>query len=104
MAQKKSSKVNKPKRQRSFILTVGVILLSGYFLISFIHTRVEITKRQKVSEDVSAQLQQQQETNAKIQAVIDGDKGDYMEKIAREELGYGKLGEKFFYNITPGSN
>lgn len=104
MKNQKSNKTKKQKNGVSFILTVGLILLSGYFLISFIHTRVEISKREKARDEVSSQIEQQQDKNAKLQAVIDGDKGDYMEKIAREELGYGKLGEKFFYNITPGVN
>lgn len=97
-------KQKKEKKKFSFILAVGLILLAGYFMISFVYTRVEIRERQKVAEEVSLQNEKQNEDNVKLQAVIDGDKSEYMEKIAREELGYGKVGEKFFYDITPGSN
>ena len=103
---KTDSKKNKSSKKfkGSFILVIAAVVLAWYFIMSFIDVGVQIHKREKVLEEVEQQVEQQQNENAKLQAVIDGDKSDYMEKIAREELGYGKLGEKFFYNVTPGAN
>ena len=104
--EKMQAKKNKSngKFKGSYILIAAAIILAWYLVMSFIDAGVKIRQREKVLENVSQQVVEQQEENAKLQAVIDGDKGDYMEKIAREELGYGKLGEKFFYNVTPGVN
>ena len=102
---KKQTKTNNARRFKgSYILLAALLIFVWYLAVSFIHTGIQIHNREKVLEEVSNQVEAQQDENAKLQAVLDGDKGDYMEKIAREELGYGKLGEKFFYNVTPGAN
>ena len=102
----RQSKNNKSTRKfkGSFLLLAAAVLVVWCLVISFIDINIKIHQREKVLEEVSQQVVEQQDENARIQAVIDGDKSDYMEKIAREELGYGKLGEKFFYNVTPGVN
>lgn len=104
MANKNTNQNNKRKFKGSYILLICAIALAWYLAVSFINTGVKIHRKEKELEEVSRQVELKQEENAKLQAVIDGDQGDYMEKIAREELGYGKLGEKFFYNVTPGAN
>lgn len=104
MAKKQVKKNNRRRFKGSYILIAAALILVWYLAVSFIHTGIQIHNKQKELEEVSLQVEAQQEENAKLQAVIDGDQGDYMEKIAREELGYGKLGEKFFYNVTPGAN
>ncbi len=104
MTRKQVKKNNKRGFKGSYILAAAALILAWYLAVSFIHTGIQIHNKEKELEEVSLQVEAQQEENAKLQAVIDGDQGDYMEKIAREELGYGKLGEKFFYNVTPGAN
>lgn len=102
---KKQVKKNSERRFKgSYILLAAALVLAWYLAMSFINAGVQIHRKEKELEEVSQQVVEQQEENAHLQAIIDGDQGDYMEKIAREELGYGKLGEKFFYNVTPGAN
>ncbi|MCR4564138.1 MAG: septum formation initiator family protein [Clostridiales bacterium] len=104
MANKQVKKNSKRRFRGSYILLAAALILAFYFAMSIINKGVEIHRKEKAYEEVSQQVAEQQEENARLQAVLDGDQGDYMEKIAREELGYGKLGEKFFYNVTPGAN
>ena len=45
----------------------------------------------------------QVEENERLQAIVDSeDKSEYLEKIAREKLGFIKPNEKVFYDVTPG--
>ena len=104
VAKKQAKKNSKRRFKGSYILLAAALVLAWYLTMSFINAGVQIHRKEKELEEVSQQVELQQEENARLQAVIDGDQGDYMEKIAREELGYGKLGEKFFYNVTPGAN
>jgi cell division protein FtsB len=104
VANNKVKKNTKRRFKGSYILIVFALIMVWSLAISFIKISVQIHQREKVQQEVEQELSLQQEENAKLQAVLDGDQGDYMEKIAREELGYGKLGEKFFYNVTPGAN
>jgi len=102
---RQTAKKNKVRSFKgSYILLAAVLVMAGFFVFKLINLGSDIRQSEKQLEEVSMQVESQQEENAKLQAVIDGDKGEYMEKIAREDLGYGKIGEKFFYNVTPGAN
>ena len=47
--------------------------------------------------------EEQVEENERLQAIVDSeDKSEYLEKIAREKLGFIKPNEKVFYDVTPG--
>lgn len=99
---KKSYDFNVSKH--SFILTLGLFLLVGYFVITLVGYRLEIKERREVLAEKNAVYEEQVAENARLQAVVDNDdKSDYIEKIAREKLGYVMPGEKVFYDVTPGA-
>ena len=92
------------KRPRSFILTLGIILLVGYFVISIISLQTSIKERRAELEQKNAAYEQQVEENERLQAIVDDeDKSEYMEQVAREKLGFVMPGEKVFYDVTPGA-
>lgn len=104
MAQKKSAKVQKRKQKRSFILTLALVLVVGYFIITIIDLQIEIRDRKEVKEQLDIEYQQILDDNKRLQAIVDSeDKGDYMEQVAREKLGFVMPNEKVFYDITPGA-
>ena len=98
-----NKKAPKKKQSRSFILTLGLVLLVGYFVITIIGLQLSIKDRQGVLEQMQSAYEQQLEQNDRLQAIVDSeDKSDYMEQIAREKLGFVMPGEKVFYDVTPG--
>ena len=98
-----NTKTPKKKQSRSFILTLGLVLLVGYFVITIIGLQLSIKDRQGVLEQMQSAYEQQLEQNDRLQAIVDSeDKSDYMEQIAREKLGFVMPGEKVFYDVTPG--
>ncbi|MBR5190976.1 MAG: septum formation initiator family protein [Clostridia bacterium] len=104
MAQKKSANVKKRKQKRSFILTLALFLLIGYFVITIVGLQLEIRERKEVKEQLEIEHQQFLATIEYLQSIVDNeDKGDYMEQIAREKLGFVMPNEKVFYDITPGA-
>ncbi len=100
MAQKKTAK----KQKNSFILTLALILLAGYFVITIIGHAIEIKKSNAQLEQKQQILEQQLAENAYLKEVVDSDdKSEYIEQVAREQLGFGLPNEKVFYDVTPGA-
>lgn len=91
-------------RRRSFILTLGLVLLIGYFVITFFSLRLSIKERSSVLEQKNVEYQQQVAENERLKSVVESeDKSEYIEQVAREKLGYVMPGEKVFYDVTPGA-
>lgn len=104
MANAKTAKPKKKKQAKSFILTLGLILLVGYFVITLIGLQLERKERNEVLQQKTAEHEQIVAENEHLQSVLDNeDKSDYIEQIAREKLGYVMPGEKVFYDVTPGA-
>ena len=100
MAQKKTAK----KQKNSFILTLALILLAGYFVITIIGHAIEIKKSNAQLEQKQQILEQQLAENEQLKEIVESDdKSAYIEQVAREQLGFGKPNEKVFYDVTPGA-
>jgi cell division protein DivIC len=101
---KAKSKTGKRKQTKSFILTLGIILLVGYFVITIVGNVLSYKERQGELEQKNAAYEAQIEENDRLQEIVNSeDKSDYIEKVAREKLGFIMPGEKVFYDVTPGA-
>lgn len=95
--------VEKKKRSSSFILTLAIIALIGYFVISLISLQMEKSEKAQQVAQAQVTLQQKQEQNDKLENVLtDGDESAYIERIARDVLGYVLPGERVYYDISSG--
>ena len=102
MSSKAKKKTAKKEQRFSFILLIGLLFMVGYFAISFVNIRININQREKQVAELKAELEQQLAENDRLQGVLDGeDQEEYIERIAREKLGYVLPGEKVYYNVTP---
>ncbi len=89
--------------KKSFILTLGTILLVGYFMITIFGLQASLKESRAELEQKTAVLEQVESENDHLQAIVDNeDKSGYIEQVAREKLGYVMPGEKVFYDVTPG--
>ncbi len=89
--------------KKSFILTLGTILLVGYFMITIVGLQASLKESRAELEQKNAVLEQVESENDRLQAIVDNeDKSGYIEQVAREKLGYVMPGEKVFYDVTPG--
>ena len=94
---------NKKRPKISFVLILGLILLTGYFVITIAGLRIDIKERKQVLKETQQQLEEKEKQNERLQAILDAeDKKSYIEQVARDKLGYVMPGEKVFYDITPG--
>ena len=100
-----AAKKNAPKKQsKSFILTLAMILLVGYFVITIIGHRIAIKDKKDELEQKNQTLQNQYAENERLKSIVDSDdKSEYIEQVAREQLGFGMPDERVFYDVTPGA-
>lgn len=91
----------KKKRKRSFIVSFCIIALCAYFAISLITTHRDIKKVEAETAEVKASVTEVLAENKRLQGYINGDKKDeYVEKVARDKLGYVKPGEHVYYDVS----
>lgn len=91
------------KNSRSFFLTLAVIAVMGYFVISLISLQIEIRDKSKEVENAKVQYEEIQLENEELESFLaDGDESAYIERIARDILGYVLPGERVYYDISSG--
>lgn len=99
----KSQKNKKSAGQRSFsvILFIAAVLLVGYFSVSIIHAQVEISRQEQAVAQLQAQIDEKIAENNDLQKTLDsGDEAEYMERVARDSLGYMMPDEKVYYDTS----
>lgn len=96
-------KKKEKKNSRSFILTLAIIAVMGYFVISLISLQMDIRdKQQEVAEAQQVQQEKQAENEELEKFLTEGDESSYIERIARDVLGYVLPGERVYYDISSG--
>jgi len=92
------------KSRRSFILTLAIVAIIAYFVISLISLQVEIRQKSAEVEEAQATLAASEEENAELKEIIaEEDEESYMERIARDVLGYVFPGEQVYYDTASGN-
>lgn len=99
----KAKKKKKAAGQRNFsvILFIAAVILVVYFSVSIIHDQVEIAQQEQENAALQAQIDAQIAENNDLQKSLDsGDEAEYMERIARDRLGYVMPDEKVYYDTS----
>jgi cell division protein FtsB len=93
--------VSKKKRSRSFILTLSLIAIMGYFIITLIHLQIEIKDKKEVANQLNQQYATQELRKEELEHILnDDDQSKYIERIARDVLGYVLPGERVYYDTS----
>ena len=88
------------KRTGAFTLIVIAVLLV-LITAELFHMRERIEAAQTEQASLETQLAAQKQENASLEAALDkSDDLDYLQELAREELGYVTPGEKDFYDVA----
>ena len=88
------------KRTGAFTLIVIVVLLV-IVTVELLHIRERIAAAQTEQAGLETQLAAQKQENASLEAALDkSEDTEYLQELARSELGYVTPGEKDFYDIS----
>jgi len=93
-------KTEKRKRKKSFLLRFAVLVFSIYVLVLLIQQQSVISAKKQQLSAVNQQIQIQEIKNEELKDDVGKGNSAYMEKTAREELGYSKPGERVYVNIA----
>ncbi len=103
MAKNNGNKKNAGKRQHSFLLAVCFISLTIFFVIALISANKKIQSRKEDVAQMQSKVVSQQAENEELQSMVDGsDQDSYIEKVAREEYGYIRPGDRVYKDAAAG--
>lgn len=94
----KNKKTSKRNNKMRFVLFV---VMFGYFVWVFITQQIEFTGKQKVLAQVEANIEEQKQISEQLAERYEVvNSPEYIERIAREELGFARPDEIIFYDAT----
>jgi cell division protein FtsB len=78
-----------------------VFVFAGYLLLEIFATQIEIVNKKKELADITAKNQEMSLENNEYQNLLNScDTDEYIERIAREKLGYVCPDEKVYIDIS----
>lgn len=96
---KKTSKAG--KSNKSFLLTLATVAILGYLVISMFSLQFQISEKTKEVETAKQDLASVQAENKELKELAEEeDEKTYMERIARDVLGYVLPGESVYYDVS----
>lgn len=94
----------KKTSKRSFIVTLAMISLLCCFCIGLVTTQIEISHQKQEIATAQQVLVQKKEENAELNELVKEENEEaYMERIARDVLGYVLPGESVYYDVSTGN-
>lgn len=102
MTSKKSFKsfLSSKKNIPAIIVTILLVAAFIFFGVTVVNQNADISLMERQKEELAVKYEEQVQTNAQLQDVLDNeDKDDYIEQKAREK-GYVKSDEIVFYDIS----
>jgi cell division protein DivIC len=97
-----TKRADRAKINRQKLLILLLICLCVYMIISIISTEMSIYTQQKTLTELQTQISEQQTENDELSRIVEGDgvSEEYIERIAREKLGYAGVNEKVFVDAA----
>lgn len=97
------NKSKKSKRKHSLFITIAFIAFLIYFTVILISASSDIKEKKAYENQLQSQCETIENKNKELQNDLDnGDKEDYIERIAREKYGYIKPGDRVYQDIADG--
>lgn len=98
----KKANAEKPKKSFGGILfRLSCAVVVTYLVVSFVAGQLNLAEKRRELESLQAQVSMRVEDNLEMQRMLNADDEDaYIERTAREKLGYARAGERVFVDLT----
>ena len=88
-------------RLSGFLLRIGAVALIAYLAVTLIVSQVDIMVKRQRLETLNAELSRQLEENTELERLYaSGDNDEYIERIARDRLGYVSPDERIYIDMS----
>jgi len=85
------------KKKKSFFLRLAVFSFAVYIFVLFVQLQLQIGSRNQELADIQQSIQEQTDYNAEMERLLsEGGETDYIERLAREKLGYAYPNEHIY--------
>ena len=88
------------KRRKSLILKLAVLAFAAYIATTLVYQAMQIRQSSVQLASIKAQIAQQQKQNAETQRLLNESDQQFMENVARNQLGYAKPNERIFMDAS----
>lgn len=88
------------RNRKSFLLKLAVVAFAVYISGTLIYQTIQIRQSNDQLARLKAQLAEQEEENAQTQRILSEDDEQFMESVARQELGYAKPSERIYVDTS----
>lgn len=92
---------NRKKAFRPLAVRIGLVCVCIYLCVSLVFAQIDIVSKRQQLENLTQQVAAQEAANTELQRTLDsGDEAAYMERIARDKLGYVLPGEHIYVDMS----
>lgn len=97
-----AKKETKPKKSlRGMALKLALAGVALYLVASFVGGQMQLAAKQRELEELSAKVELQTQDNKELDRMMqEDDDAAYIERMAREKLGYARAHERVFVDLT----
>ena len=88
------------KHGKSFMLKLAVCAFAVYIAASLVYQTVQIRESSAKLSLIKAQVADQQKKNAQIKRELAENDEQFMESVARDDLGYAKPNERIYVDAS----
>ena len=89
------------KRLSALAVRIGLVCVCIYLCVSLVFAQIDIVSKRQQLENLTQQVAAQEAANTELQRTLDsGDEAAYMERIARDKLGYVLPGEHIYVDMS----
>ena len=89
------------QRESALAVRIGLVCVCIYLCVSLVFAQIDIVSKRQQLENLTQQVAAQEAANTELQRTLDsGDEAAYMERIARDKLGYVLPGEHIYVDMS----
>lgn len=98
---RKVKKIKKAKKKKFWLVRLAALIFIAAIGVQLINIQSQLSNKKQELASLQQQLSTQLEENEELQKTLDtGINDEYVEKIAREKLGYVSPFERVFIDVT----
>ena len=92
------------KRKKGFsslVLKLALGAMALYLVVSFVGGQMQLAAKQRELDELNAKVELQAQENKELERMMEeDDDAAYIERMAREKLGYARPHERVFVDLT----
>lgn len=96
-----AEQAKKEKKRASLLTMLVIFVLLALLGVELVHIRAQIDEAETAQQELQAKLDAaRQENDALSSALEKADDPEFLQELARDQLGYVTPGEKTFYDVS----